>query len=263
MRAPRSASPADPAVAVSLHDVAPQTWVACRRVLAAIAEVAPVPVTLLVVPDYHGEGLRRTTPRYLHELRDCLDRGDELALHGWKHLDELPVPRWPLEWLRRTQLTRREGEFAALDTSGARQRIEAGLSWFDANAFPVFGFVPPAWLLGDAARQALRGFAFRYTTSFSRLHLLPEDVAIEAPALVYSARTRVRRAISKRVVDLRARRLDRHHFVRLALHPVDAHPELLGHWQRLLAWVLTRRQAITKLQMAEFARVRYQVTGYR
>jgi predicted deacetylase len=35
---------------VSIHDVAPATWTECRTLLEAVAAVADIPLTLLVVP---------------------------------------------------------------------------------------------------------------------------------------------------------------------------------------------------------------------
>ena len=41
------------ALCVSIHDVAPATWTDCRRVIAAVHAVAPIPLTLLVVPTFY------------------------------------------------------------------------------------------------------------------------------------------------------------------------------------------------------------------
>src|SRR5690349_18279304 len=122
-------------LAVALHDVAPQTWPACARLLNAIdtlrvATCRRVPVTPLVVPDYHGEGLRRFDAAYRGALEARLDRGDELALHGWRRRDEAPVRLDPVDVIRRTQLTAREGEFAALSQVEALARLQAGAHWF-------------------------------------------------------------------------------------------------------------------------------------
>jgi predicted deacetylase len=225
-------------------------------VLDAITAVASVPVTLLVVPDYHGTGLRQTRARYLDALGARLARGDELALHGWTHRDEMPLGWNPIDWFRRTRLTRREAEFSALDPAQARRRLRAGCAWFEENGWPLEGFVPPAWLMGRGAWEALAESPFRYTATRTTLVLLPERLAVRAPALVYSARSAWRRAVSRKVVEHQLRRAARSHFVRLALHPVDAHPSLVRHWQDVLATLAATRQAITKSQMAELGRWR-------
>ena len=63
-------------LAVSMHDVAPATWERCQRVLAAIREVADIPVTLLVVPAYHGQCSAQ--PAFEAQMTARSHRGDEL-----------------------------------------------------------------------------------------------------------------------------------------------------------------------------------------
>lgn len=129
-----------------------------------------MPLTLLVVPHYHhgnsGDG------RFRAALDQRLALGDELALHGYFHLDEGPRPRPGRDWLRRRWYTAGEGEFAALDSSAAWLRLEAGLRWFAQRDWPVHGFVAPAWLLSPGSWTALRSLPFRYTTRLRHFHLL-------------------------------------------------------------------------------------------
>ena len=70
---------------VSIHDVAPATWTDCLRLVEAVRAVADVPLTWLVVPHYHFR------PEQSLAMEACLnvalERGDELALHGYSHLD--------------------------------------------------------------------------------------------------------------------------------------------------------------------------------
>ena len=179
-----------------MHDVAPQTWDACEHLLAAVTAVASIPITLLVVPDYHGAGLRSFSPAYRNGLESRLARGDELALHGWRHLDDEPLGRDPIERLRRTRLTAREGEFAALPVARARERLEAGLDWFGRFGWPLHGFVAPAWLMSPGTWQALDGLPFGYVTTRPSIYLMPQRLPFETSTLVYSVRTSWRRALS-------------------------------------------------------------------
>ena len=48
---------AQPALCVSIHDVAPSTWPQCRQLIAALREVDDLPLGLLLVPRWHGRGL--------------------------------------------------------------------------------------------------------------------------------------------------------------------------------------------------------------
>lgn len=250
--APRLAMPAlSPTLCVSIHDVAPHTWPLCARLVEAIRAVAPIPLTFLVVPAYHH--LPVANPGlYDRHLERCMCNGDELALHGYTHLDEAPPATSWRQRFRREVVTLREGEFAALDTAEARRRLAQGLAWFEQRGWPVCGFVAPAWLLGPGGVQALTEFPFQYTTSFGAFHLLRHGIAVAAPSLVYSARNPAGRWFSQRWTTLRAGLQSKAPLVRLALHPNDARfPALLQHCQHLIERLLRRRTALTK---AGFAR---------
>src|SRR5687768_15049263 len=98
-----------PALCVSIHDVAPATWDECARLAQAMREVAELPLTWLVVPQYHRAG--GDPARMESGLGSALARGDELALHGYTHLDTAPRgPGLGDRFLRGTYS--QEGEFA-------------------------------------------------------------------------------------------------------------------------------------------------------
>lgn len=240
------------ALCVSVHDVAPATWPACQRLLRAIREVADIPVTLLVVPCYHGSD--RVDRLYEAALAGLLAGGHELALHGYRHLDSgPPASGLGKRWLRRVY-TRDEGEFSALSAAQSRLLLALGLEWFGRRGWPVDGFVPPAWLLGRGAWLALRKAPFSYTTTWTHFHLLSPERRIWSPSLVYAARNRGGRQLSPRLAAAQAACMGAAGLVRLGLHPADAaHPELLRHSQYLLAGLLESRVAMTK---SAFARLR-------
>jgi len=243
------------AVCVSIHDVAPSTWPACLRLLEAVRQVADIPLTLLVVPRYHGVATRNTD--YEAMLAAMLAQGHELALHGYTHLDRAPPARgWralPARYWREV-FTTGEGEFAAVDAVRAQRLLALGLAWFAGRGWPVSGFVAPAWLLGAGAWQALRGDVFAYTTTLTRFHLLPARRALFSPSLVYTARNRSGRCLSPPAVTALAACLAPAQLVRLSLHPRDADfPRLVSHAQRVLGALLEHRQPLTK---AAFARGR-------
>jgi len=280
--------PGAPALCVSIHDVAPSTWDACRRLAAAIREVADVPLTWLVVPAYHRDaGDASAAGAMKTGLGEALAQGDELSLHGYTHLDTSPRgDGWRDRFLRGAYS--REGEFAALEAEEAARRIRLGLDWFAAQGWPACGFVPPAWLMGEGAWRALRRFPFAYTTTFTRFHLLSGSagdtaagalasapgstastggaraarppgegaglphLSIYSPSLVYAARNRSGRLLSPVAADLTAAFLVRAPLIRLSLHPPDLrYPRLLGHAQRTVERLLARRTPMTK---AAFAR---------
>jgi predicted deacetylase len=164
-------SPDEHTLCVSIHDVAPATWSDCLRLVEAVRAVADIPLTWLVVPHYHFRP--EQSPAMEACLNVALERGDELALHGYSHLDTEAGSGGLRARFLRNVYTRREGEFAALTESEARRRVELGLDWFAARGWTPTGFVPPAWLLGEGAWRALRDAPFAYTTTFSHFHCLP------------------------------------------------------------------------------------------
>lgn len=235
------------ALCVAIHDVAPATWPECVRLLHAVRAVADIPLSWLVVPRYHQQA--RRSAAIDTALGQLLAQSHELVLHGYTHQDCAPL-RAGRRWLR-TVYTQREGEFAAIDERDARRRIELGLDWFRARAWPVQGFVAPAWLLGKQAWPLLAEYGFAYTTTCSHFHLLRPAHRQLAPALTYMARNAAGRAVSPPAASALARMAAGLPLLRLALHPRDAHhPALLRHAQGLIEHLLASRKAVTKAAFA-------------
>jgi predicted deacetylase len=237
------------ALCVSIHDVAPDTWPDCVRLQQALRAVADIPLTWLVVPRYHDRA--PAAPQMERALDALLAQGHELALHGYTHLDSAPAHAGLRSRYLRTVFTTGEGEFAALGEAAARHRIALGLAWFAVRGWPLHGFVPPAWLLGEGAWDALRTFPFAYTTTLSHFHLLQARRALLSPSLVYTARNACGRLLSPRAAGVLASLLAQAPLVRLSLHPADArHPALLRHAQHLVERLLVDRQPRTKAGFA-------------
>jgi len=231
-----------------LHDVAPETWADYRDFVAAVDALGEVPITWLVVPDFH-----RRQPLVAHaELRRRLDarlaRGDELVLHGYHHQDDAPPPRTPGEWLMRRVYTH-EGEFYRLDQAQALQRLEQGIAVFRRCGWPLHGFVAPAWLMSEGTRLALRETPLSYTSDLHHLYRLPDFQAIDAPGLTWSARSGWRRGVSRVVCAGLAARYRRAPLLRLGLHPVDMRHEFSRrYWLELIEHLLAAgRQPLTKI----------------
>lgn len=238
-----------PALCVAIHDAAPATWPECLHLLHAIQAVADIPISWLVVPRYHSSTKR--SPAFEATLGRLAGQGHELVLHGYTHLDTGPLAGSLGSRFMRTIYTEREGEFSAIDAAEARRRIELGLAWFAERGWPVSGFVAPAWLLGRQAWPLLADYAFKYTTTYSRFHLLQPARSLLAPALVYAARNRLGRAVSPPLAGLMAALSGGAPLVRLALHPRDArHPALVHHAQHLVERLLHSREALTKAAFA-------------
>ncbi|MDZ3995656.1 hypothetical protein PspTeo4_43968 [Pseudomonas sp. Teo4] len=71
-----------------LHDIAPETWPDYQPFIQAVDELGNVPMTWLVVPDFHHRNLLSRSPTFCRVLERRLARGDELALHGFYHADD-------------------------------------------------------------------------------------------------------------------------------------------------------------------------------
>ena len=80
---------------IAIHDVAPATWPDCELLLNMLVRLGPPPVTLLVVPDYHGGGRVDSAPWFVRAVNAWVTAGAEVALHGYFHLDPAPAPNIP------------------------------------------------------------------------------------------------------------------------------------------------------------------------
>lgn len=229
---------AERSVLLVLHDVAPHNWADYRPFVEAVDALGTVPVTWLVVPDFHHRDALSTQGDFRRLLDRRLERGDELALHGYFHSDDQPPPRTPKEWFMRRIYTH-EGEFYQLPQAQALERIRAGIEVFRRNDWPLHGFVAPAWLMSQGTRDALRQLPLNYTSDPQHLYRLPDFSRVDAPGLVWSARSSWRRGLSKLVSDRREQRWRNAQVIRLGLHPVDMrHDFSRRYWietlQRLL-----------------------------
>lgn len=235
------------AVCVSIHDVAPATWPECARLLAMLDAIGPIPVTLLVVPNYHKKNPIGAHSTFLRAVEKRIARGDEVALHGFYHLDDGPAPGHPWHWIQRRVLTQSEGEFAAIPAIEASARLERGYCLMQHLKWPVKGFVAPAWLLGAGVRAALSTLPFTYTTTHRGMYRLPDWQLTPSPPLVYSVRSGWRRMLSYPVNHGLLAVSKQNPVLRLSLHPVDARFEsVMKQWLNLVERSLETRQPMTK-----------------
>jgi predicted deacetylase len=236
-----------PAVLLVLHDVAGETWADYAPFVAAVDALGDIPMTLLVVPDFHRRNPLDQDPALRAVLDQRVARGDELTLHGLYHADAQARMRSPRDWFMRRVYTW-EGEFYDLDRDQALSRLHTGIELFDRHGWPLDGFVAPAWLMGEGTRQALAQLPLRYTSDHHHLYRLPDFAPIAAPGMVWSAGSAWRRGLSKALSDVREQRWRQASCIRLGLHPVDMrHPSARDYWLRLLQRLLADgRMAMTK-----------------
>ena len=238
---------------IALHDVAPATWPQCARLLAMLDGIGATPITLLVVPDFHGRGHIENDGAFIAAIEQRICRGDEIALHGYTHRDDAPRPKNPWQWFRRRVLTASEGEFSGLDHDEARRRIQRGLHVMSRLQWNVHGFVPPAWLASQGTRDALAETELRYTSTHTTLVDL-RGRSTAAPCITASSRSMWRRATSR--VWMRGLALATRHapLIRIGLHPADAeHAAMMSAWRSLLIELLIDREPITKMAAVTMA----------
>ena len=237
-----------PSFVVLLRGVAPSTWSASQRVLAAVREVAMVPVTLAVVPRLHGQP---HDARFDEALARRLALGDELALHGYMHEEEGPL-RSRFDGLRR-RWTGAQAEFRSLRCDDALQRLHAGTRWFAANGWPLAGFVAPGWSIGPGAWAALRLTPFVYTLTRDSLHALQRDEVLPSHSVEHRTEGTLRRGLSLAWNALPGRLgQDAAPLLRLELTPDAAeHASVRRAWQRCLQRHLACRQAQTLTRVVQ------------
>jgi predicted deacetylase len=244
-------------VSIVVHDVTPATWPECARLLQMLDDVGANPATLLVVPHYHHANPIEEDAGFVRALDARLARGDELALHGYHHCDDAPPPRTLRGYVERRVLTRAEGEFSALDEAAASLRLAQGIAAFRRLGWPLYGFVPPAWLLGKAGWRALdrSNFPFRYVSSRGGVYRLPEWRFTPTANLCYSPDRGWRRAMSRALIRRELARARGISLLRLSLHPQDArYPAVVDHWRSLIVAALALRTPVTKIQWASAMR---------
>ena len=204
--------PAPRSLMLVLHDVAPETWPDYQPFVEAVDAIGGVPMTWLVVPDFHQRNPLLRSPAFCRLLERRLAEGDELALHGYYHADNGPPPRTPGDFFMRRIYTH-EGEFYGLDQ-----------------------------------QQALRQLPLRYTSTPQHLYRLPEFTPSPAPGLVWSARSAWRRGLSRALCDWQCRRWQNAETLRLGLHPVDMrHRSSREYWLNTLRTLMAQgREPLTK-----------------
>lgn len=234
---------------ISLHDVAPATLDDCANTLAFLDDLGLGPVALLVVPDYHGTGRADRDSRFASFIESRIRRGDEIVLHGYRHVDTAPCPRGLREWLVRRVYTDSEGEFSRLDFETARTRILRGLVVLRSAGWQPTGFVAPAWLMSPSALCALEETPLQYLATRDAVFVVRSGERIAAPSLVVSTRSAWRRAVSPVWNQFLLERHSTSRIIRAALHPADLrYPAMATLWRRLLSQ-LGERRIVTEAQL--------------
>jgi len=220
---------------VSLHDVAPSSRAVTDKIISELAHCGVRVCSLLVVPDYHHQGLATKDRQFISWLRDLESKDHEIVIHGYFH----ERPRHPNEALRDKFLTRfythQEGEFYDLDYEEALRRITNARDEFRASGLTPRGFVAPAWLLSKEGETAARDAEFEYTTRLRTVCDLRSGEEFPARSMVYSVRNNWRRAVSLAWNSALFPFVRENPLLRLSIHPPDySHPAI---WRQILRFI--------------------------
>src|SRR5881396_714296 len=230
-------------IVVSLHDVASSTQQIAKTIISELARHGVRVCSILVVPDYHHEGLFAKDPQFVSWLRGLEADGHEIVIHGYFH----ERPRRAKESLRDKFVTRfytqNEGEFYDLGYDEALRRITTARDEFRAHGLKPRGFVAPAWLLGNEAEQAVRDAQLEYTTRLRSVCDLRSGSIFPARTLVYSVHNGWRRGLSRSWNAALFRLLKNNALLRISIHPADYSQPTI--WKQILGFIAATKSART------------------
>jgi uncharacterized protein len=238
-----TAGAATDSVVVSLHDVAPCTQQITSTIISELRAHGVRVCSVLVVPNYHHEGLFARNREFVTWLRALEVDGHELVIHGYFH----ERPPQTKETFRDKFVTRfytqNEGEFYDLGYEEALRRITTARDEFRALGLKPRGFIAPAWLLGNEAEQAVRDAELEYTTRLRTVCDLRSESIFPARTLVYSVHNKWRRALSRSWNAALFRLMRTKPLLRISIHPPDyCQPTI---WKQILAFIAATKSART------------------
>ena len=209
---------------LSIHDVTPRFDAPVQRLHDRLCALTGTNrMAMLVVPDHWGAAPLAKDPAFGAKLRGWADAGIEMFLHGWFHKDD-SRHGGRADSFKARHMTAGEGEFLGLSREEAQRRLSEGRKLVeDVIGRPIAGFVAPAWLYGEGAKQALRDERFAMAEDHLRVWR-PEDGAVLArgPVISWASRSRPRRLSSLGFAAFARTALKPLPVVRIALHPGDA-----------------------------------------
>lgn len=206
----------------SIHDVGPRFEREVDQLADQLGRILGGPkFAMLVVPDHWGEAPLAQAPQFQRRLRDWADAGVEMFVHGWFHKD-LAEHSGAASFKAR-HMTAGEGEFLGLTRTAAAQRMADGKALIeDIIGRPAAGFIAPAWLYGEGAREALGASDFALAEDHFRVWR-PQDgqVLARGPVITWASRSKGRQRSSRFFAGLARNALHLQPVVRIAVHPGD------------------------------------------
>jgi predicted deacetylase len=234
---------------VSLHDVSPLTFAACRRIVPALEEIGVSRLTLLVIADHHRRGHFAADSEFCDWLRARAAAGHEIVTHGYYHQRVRRGGESAVQRLTTRVYTADEGEFYDIQKPEALLRVKRANDELRGAGLSPRGFIAPAWLLGSEAEAALKELGCEYTTRLRGVCDLRSSRSYTSQSLCWSVRSSWRRLCSLAWNSMLARRLSSKPLLRVAVHPVDL--EHLAIWKQICSMTkqaLRNRKPMTYLE---------------
>jgi predicted deacetylase len=227
----------------SIHDVSPRFETKVDRLAAELEPWVGSRYAMLVVPDHWGTYPIRPGTPFATRLRGWADSGVEILLHGFYHRDHRQ--HRGLDRLRAGAMTAHEGEFLGLSRAEAAKRIVKGRALLeDVIGRPVTGFVAPAWLYGQGAREALLDCGMELAEDHFRVWSPASGRKVAGgPVITWASRSPARLYSSIAAAAVLSR-IAPQHALRIGIHPGDTgSPELLKSIRATLARASRNRTA--------------------
>ena len=211
----------------SIHDVSPRFEGEVDRLIDLLAPHVGTRLAMLVVPNHWGDAPIVAGSPFAARLRRWAEDGVEMFLHGFTHRDDAQYSG-TADRMRARFMTASEGEFLGLSRTEAEARIADGRELIEGViGRRIDGFVAPAWLYGDGAREALAHSAIPLAEDHLRVWSPSTGAELAwGPVITWASRTRIRLLSSlAAAAALRHAPLD---VLRIGVHPPDVrHPALV------------------------------------
>ena len=229
----------------SIHDVSPRAEAQVDQLADLLSGLlGGMNFAMLVVPDHWGEAPLATNPAYQAKLRRWAEQGVEMFVHGWFHKDL--AQHSGMAAFKAKHMTASEGEFLGLTREEAARRMADGRKLIeDIIGRETTGFIAPAWLYGEGAKQALAESGFALAEDHMRVWRPATDETLaRGPVVTWASRTKGRQLSSRFFASLARVGLHGLDVARIAVHPGDTTvPALLDSISATYGSFATRRRA--------------------
>lgn len=222
MCTPRQQKPDSGRLLLSIHDVGPRFEHEADMLHDLFRQLTDTQrFAMLVVPDHWGEAPLASAPAFRSRLRGWADAGVEIFVHGWFHRDT--SRHSGLNGLKARAMTASEGEFLGLGHKEAARYMAEGKALIeDIIGRPAAGFIAPAWLYGEGAKEALAHSGFALAEDHMRVWQPGSGrVLARGPVITWASRSRPRQLSSLAFAALARQALRWQDTVRIAVHPGD------------------------------------------